>query len=591
MRFLRTVLATLVGLVLFFGILTLVFIGLASSAASEEAIEIEENSVLKIELNLPIVERDMEDPFSSFLFPGTNTGAIGLLSLKEAIKKAKNDANIRGIYLDAGFALAGFATLEEIRNELIDFKESGKFIVAYSEFMTEKGYYLASLADYIYLHPQGNLEFNGLAAEVTFIKNTLEKLGVEPQVFRVGDFKSAVEPLTRTSMSDSSRLQTQQYLENLYNVYLEGIEASRDIPVSDLRAIADSMKATVPLEAKNAGLITDTAYYDMVLQKIGEELDMDTNEDGLVDTDEIEFVSLKDYEKSLEQQPDDYSRNRIAVIVATGNIVNGEGEGTVIGGETFAREIRKARLDDKIKAIVLRINSGGGSALASDVMWREVQLAKKVKPVIASMSDVAASGGYYMAMACDTIVAHPNTITGSIGIFSVIPNAQELLNKIGVTTDVVKTGEYANIFSLARPLSEGEAMIIQNIIESGYEDFTSKAAQGRNMSIENMLAVASGRVWTGVEAKDRNLIDVFGGLDEAVAIAREKAGLDEDYQLRYYPRKKTFLEQLMSELDGQISTYLMQRELGIAYPYVKTLKELEQLQGVQARMPFEISVK
>jgi protease-4 len=591
MRFLRTVLATLVGLVLFFGILTLMFIGLASSAASEEAIEIEENSVLKIELNLPIVERDMEDPFSTFLFPGTNTGAIGLLSLKEALKKAKNDANIRGIYLDAGFALAGFATLEEIRNELIDFKESGKFIVAYSEFMTEKGYYLASLADYIYLHPQGNLEFNGLAAEVTFIKNTLEKLGVEPQVFRVGDFKSAVEPLTRTSMSDSSRLQTQQYLENLYNVYLEGIEASRDIPVSELRAIANSMKATVPLEAKNAGLITDTAYYDMVLQKIGEELGMETDEDGLVDTDEIDFVSLKDYEKSLEQQPDDYSRNRIAVIVATGNIVNGEGEGTVIGGETFAREIRKARLDDKIKAIVLRINSGGGSALASDVMWREVQLAKKVKPVIASMSDVAASGGYYMAMACDTIVAHPNTITGSIGIFSVIPNAQELLNKIGVTTDVVKTGEYANIFSLARPLSEGEAMIIQNIIESGYEDFTRKAAEGRNMSIENMLAVASGRVWTGVEAKDRNLIDVFGGLDEAVAIAREKAGLDEDYQLRYYPRKKTFLEQLMAELDGQISTYLMQRELGIAYPYVKTLKELEQLQGVQARMPFEIVIK
>ncbi len=591
MRFLRTVLATLVGLVLFFGILTLMFIGLASSAASEEAIEIEENSVLKIELNLPIVERDMEDPFSTFLFPGTNTGAIGLLSLKEALKKAKNDANIRGIYLDAGFALAGFATLEEIRNELIDFKESGKFIVAYSEFMTEKGYYLASLADYIYLHPQGNLEFNGLAAEVTFIKNTLEKLGVEPQVFRVGDFKSAVEPLTRTSMSDSSRLQTQQYLENLYNVYLEGIEASRDIPVSELRAIANSMKATVPLEAKNAGLITDTAYYDMVLQKIGEELGMETDEDGLVDIDEIDFVSLKDYEKSLEQQPDDYSRNRIAVIVATGNIVNGEGEGTVIGGETFAREIRKARLDDKIKAIVLRINSGGGSALASDVMWREVQLAKKVKPVIASMSDVAASGGYYMAMACDTIVAHPNTITGSIGIFSVIPNAQELLNKIGVTTDVVKTGEYANIFSLARPLSEGEAMIIQNIIESGYEDFTRKAAEGRNMSIENMLAVASGRVWTGVEAKDRNLIDVFGGLDEAVAIAREKAGLDEDYQLRYYPRKKTFLEQLMAELDGQISTYLMQRELGIAYPYVKTLKELEQLQGVQARMPFEIVIK
>lgn len=590
MKFLRNVLATLLGLIIFFGLVILIFVGIASTAASEQEIEIAENSVLKIELNQPIVERDMEDPFSTFLFPGTNSGAIGLISFKEAIRKAKTNDNIKGIYLDAGLTLAGFGTLEEIRNELLDFKESGKFIVSYSEIMTEQAYYLASVADHIYIHPQGDMEFNGFAVSTTFVKETLEKIGLEPQVFKVGDFKSAVEPFTRTSMSDSSRMQTRQYLENIYSVYLEGISASRDMPASELRAIADSMKVRTPLMAREYGLITDTAYYDMVVQKIGEELELEADEEGMINPEDVKFVSLRKYEKSLENEADDYSRNRIAVIVATGTIVNGEGEGTVIGGETFAREIRKARLDDNVKAIVLRINSGGGSALASDVMWREVQLAKKVKPVIASLSDVAASGGYYMAMGCDTIVAHPNSITGSIGVFIIFPNVGPLLDKIGIQTDVVETGEFSNFPSLSEPLNESEARIIQNIADRTYEDFTLKAARGRNMSHEALKEVASGRVWSGVEAKDRNLIDVFGGLDEAIAIARESAGLDDDYQVRYYPRKKTFLEEVMREFDQQVSSYVMERELGIAYPYIKKLKVVEQLQGVQARLPFEIEI-
>jgi len=591
MRFLRTVLATLVGLILFFGIAILILVGIASSASTQQEVDIEDNSVLKIELNQPIVERDTEDPFSTFLFPGTNQGAIGLLSLKEAIKSAKDDGRIRGIYLDAGLNTAGYATLEEIRNALIDFKASGKFIIAYSEIMTEKGYYLASVADSLFLTPQGIMEFNGFAAEVTFIKNTLDKVGVEPQVFRVGDFKSAVEPLTRTSLSDSARLQTQEYLNNLYQVYLNGIAESRGIPVAELEEIADSMRIRTPSDAKALGLITDTAYYDMVLEYIGEALGMEAEEEGEIDTDEIEFVSLKNYERAITQEPDDYSRNRIAVIVATGTIINGEGEGTVIGGETFAREIRKARQDDNVKAIVLRINSGGGSALASDIMWREIRLAKQVKPVIASMSDVAASGGYYMAMACDTIVAHPNTITGSIGVFSILPDASELLEKIGITTDVVKTGKYSNLLTVTRSLTEEEQQILQNSAERTYEDFTQKAAQGRDMPLEALKRAASGRVWSGVEAMDRNLIDVFGGLDDAIEIARQEADLEEDYQVRYYPRKKTFLEQIMEGFDDQLSTYLLRQELGIAYPYAQTLRELEHLQGVQARMPFEISIK
>ncbi|MEK6480676.1 signal peptide peptidase SppA [Catalinimonas sp. 4WD22] len=592
MKFLRIVFGTVVGLLLFFGIVTLVIIGIASSATSEQEIEIEENSVLKIELNQPIVERETEDPFNALFFPGNNNGNIGLIELNEALKKAKEDDRIKGIYLDAGLTLAGFASLREIRNSLLDFKESGKFIIAYSEILSEKAYYLTSVADYIYLHPQGNIEFNGFVVEVTFIKNTLDKLGVEPQVFRVGDFKSAVEPLLRTSMSDSSRLQSQAYLNNLYHVFLEEIASARNISIPELRQIADSMKVSSPIEAKEYELITDTAYYDMVIQKIGEKLGIEPEEeDEDFDINDINFISLKSYEKSIAQQPDDYSRNRIAVIVATGTIVNGEGENNVIGGETFAKEIRQARLDDNIKAIILRINSGGGSALASDVMWREIQLAKQVKPVIASMSDVAASGGYYMAMGCDTIVAQPNTITGSIGIFGVIPNAKELLNKIGVTTDYVQTSEFANIFSLTHPLSAAEKQIIQNQVENGYEDFTKKAAMGRDMSLSQLKSVASGRVWSGVEAMEKDLIDVFGGLDEAIMIAKNKANLDQDYQVKYYPKKRTFLELLMSEFDQEISTYKLKRELGITYPIIQQLKEIQNLQGTQARLPFEIEIK
>jgi len=590
MKFLQTILATFIGLLLFFGIIVLIFAGIFSSAAAEEEINIEEKSVLKIELNLPIVERDQEDPFSTILFPGTNTGSIGLLSLKEAIKAAKANDNIEGIYLDAGLTLAGFATLEEIRNALLDFKESGKFIVAYSEILTEKGYYLASVADYIYVHPLGQLEFNGFSVEVTFFKETLEKLGVEAQVFKVGDFKSAVEPFTRTSMSDSSRLQTQEYLENLYSVYLEGVAKSRDMSPQALRNLADSMKVQTPLQAKEYGLITDTSYYDYAIQQVGRELGLEVDEDGNINVDEVNFISLRKYEKSLAQQPNDYSRNRIAVIVATGTIMSGEGEGTVIGSETFAKEIRQARMDDNVKAIVLRINSGGGSSIASDAIWREVYLAQQVKPVIASMSDVAASGGYAIAMACDTIVAHPNTITGSIGVFAVLPNAQELLNKLGITTDVVETGAFSNIYSLTKPLSEAEYRILQQSAEQVYEDFTRKAAQGRNMPLDELKSVASGRVWTGIQAKEKKLIDVFGGLDKAIEIAVEKADIADDYQVRYYPRKKTFIEQLMTQFDRQVNTYILKKEFGFAYPYLQQLKYLEGAEGVQARMPYEIHI-
>lgn len=583
MRFLLNVLATVIGLFLFFGILFLIMTGIIASIGSQQEVDIDNNSVLRIELNKPIVERETEDPFNNIPLPGADGGVIGLINIREAITAAKDDDRIKGIYLDAGIASGGFASLKEIRDQLIDFKESGKFIVGYSEMMSERAYYVASAAEELYLNPEGIMEFNGFFVETAFFKGTLDKIGIEPQIFRVGDFKSAVEPFLREDMSEESREQTEAYLNSLYTTYLDDIAKATGQSAAQLKSIADSVKVNTAKDAAQFKLVNATAYYDEVLENIRQKLEVD-------EVDDIEFVSLGKYQKALQNEGE-YSRNRIAVIVANGQILPGKGEGNTIGGETFAKEIRQARLDDNVKAVVLRINSPGGSALASDVIWREVVLTKQVKPVIASMSDVAASGGYYIAMGCDTIVAQPNTITGSIGIFAMAFNATELVNKLGITTDIVSTSPFADILNPTSELSEYEQMVIQKYVNDGYETFVSKAAEGRNMSPEAIKAVASGRVWSGVQAKERNLVDVLGGLDDAVRIAVEKAGLEDDYRVKYYPEPKTLIEQLMKEFGQEVSAYRLKHELGLAYPLIKQLKELENMKGVQARMPFDIEIK
>ncbi len=584
MRFLLNVLATILGLFLFFGLLVLILSGIASSAASQQEVHIEDNSVLKITLDKPIVERAADSPLKYLPFPGGDDGVIGLINLKQAITHAKEDDRIKGIYLDAGMATGGMASLKEIHDALVDFKTSGKFVVGYSEIMTERAYYVASAADELYLNPQGIMEFNGFFVETTFFKGTLEKIGVQPEIFRVGDFKSAVEPFIRTDMSKESREQTSSYLNSTYDTYLDDLSKTINQPVATLRQMADSMKVNTASEAAKYKLVKATAYYDEILKNIGEKIGEDNIED-------INFIALNKYVDAVSNDQD-YATNRIAVIVANGEIIPGEAEGTQIGGETFAKEIRKARLDDNVKAIVLRINSPGGSALASDVIWREVVLTKKVKPIIASMSDVAASGGYYMAMGCDTIVAQPNTITGSIGIFALAFNATELVNKLGLTTDIVSTSPFADILNPTSELSDYERMVMQHYVEEGYESFVGKAAEGRNMSVEAVKKVASGRVWTGAQAKERNLVDVLGGLDDALQIAVDQSGLkDEEYRVKYYPETKTVFEQIMKELGQEVSTYKLQKELGLAYPLIQQLKTLENMQGVQARMPYEMMVK
>ena len=598
MRFLRNVLATLVGLFVFFGLITLIFAGIIAAASSEEEVEVEANSVLKLELNRPIVERENDDPFSDLSLPGNdNAGVIGLIELRRAIQAAKDDDNIKGIYLVTGVAPAGWAAYEEIRKELIDFKASGKFIVAYSDFLTEPGYYLGAVADELHLFPEGLVEFNGFYQGVTFVKEGLEKLGVEPRIFRVGQFKGFVEPFIRDDLSEENRMQIESYLGSIYDTYLQGLAQTTDLSEAKLRSLADSMQVFLPQQAVDQGMVTQLSYDDQVKESIRRKLGIEEeeteqeDEGGDEEDDDINFISLDKYRRSLDKD-DDYSRNRVAVIVAEGTIVNGNGDNASIGGEKFAKEIRKAREDDNVKAVVLRINSGGGSASASDQMWREVQLTKEVKPVIASMSTYAASGGYYMAMGCDTIVAQPTTITGSIGIFGLFFGAQELLDKIGVSVDVVKTGPLADILDPSQPLSPAEERIIQSFVNKGYETFVSKVAQGRGMTVEQVKELAGGRVYTGKEALELDLVDILGGLDTAVAIAVRRANLEEgDYRVRYYPEVKPLFEQILEGFGQSASTYFLKRELGPLYPHVKQLRELEHMQGLQMRLPFMTDIR
>lgn len=556
----------------------LLFTVVVSVATSKEEVQVKENSVLHIKLNKPIGERGLKDPFSEVFMEGSSN--IGLIELLASIKHAKEDDKIKGIYLESGIPIGGFASIEAIRNELEDFKASGKFITAYSEIYTEGGYYLASAAEDVFINPRGYYEFNGIGANVTFLKGMFDKLEIQPEIFRVGDFKSAVEPFIRKDMSEENREQMESILTSVYDHMLEKIAASRSIDLEELTTISDQMLAKSPKEALDNKLVTGLKYFDEVLDDLKSKL-------SLEEDDKVNFIGFEKYHTTIPKKTG--TKNKIAVIVGAGEITGGNGDNNTIGSTAFAKEIRKARKDEKVKAIVIRINSPGGSALASDVIWREIMLAKEAKPVIASMSDYAASGGYYMAMACDTILAEPNTITGSIGIFMTMFNMENFLeNKLGITHDVVNTGEYSDIYTFTRTLTEGERIILQQGVNEGYEDFTSKAASNRNMSIEELLKVASGRVWSGKQALDNGLVDKIGGLTDAINIAANAAGLDDDYKVRYYPAQKSLLEQIKSEFSSDLESRILKSKTGELYPLMKQLKSLEKFKGPQARMLYDI---
>jgi protease-4 len=588
MKFLGNVLAVIVGLFVFSIVAMLIFFGIIGlvASSSEKEVTLEKNSILHLDLNgRTLVERTSDEDlvFGSFLDPFGGENTAGLVNLKKAIGEAKTNDNIKGIYLNAGLFGAGQAGLLELREALIDFKTSGKFIVAYDEAYSEGGYFLASAADEIYLNPLGGIDFNGFSSEGIFLKGFFEKVGIKPEVFRVGEFKSAVEPFILDKMSPENRLQTQYFLDDINNHALELIAKSRGIAQDSLIRINQQMLVRKPKDVVTYKLATALKYEDEVHSILKEKL-------GLKEDDQISTINATDL-GGMAKSKNITSANRIAVILAEGDIVDGNAEGA-ISSEKFAKEIRKARKDENIKAIVLRVNSPGGSILASEVIWREMSEAKKVKPVIVSMGEVAASGGYYIAAPADTIVAQPNTITGSIGIFGILFNVQELVNdKLGVTTDVVSTGELSDFGNMARPLTEVERTIIQSSVEDGYETFISRVAEGRGMHPDSVRKVASGRVWTGTQAKARGLVDVLGGLDTAIGIAAAKIKAGEDYRVVYYPEKKPWFEELMLNFSDQVQVRILQTQLGDQYPLYQKIQKLKNYQGVQVRMPQEIVIK
>jgi len=588
MKFLGNVLAVIVGLFAFTILSLLLLFGIAAmlGSSSETEVTLEENSLLHLNLNgRTLVERTTEDDLElgAFSDPFGSESNAGLMNLKKAIAEAKTNEKIKGIYLNTGLINAGQAGLLELREALLDFKTSGKFIVAYDEAFSEGGYFLASVADEIYLNPLGGIDFNGFSSETIFLKGFFDKAGIKPEVFRVGEFKSAVEPFILDKMSPENRLQTQYFLDDINAHAVQLIATSRGLSKDSVMQINSKMLVRKPQDAVTYKLATALKYEDEVHALLKKKL-------GLTEEDELPTINATDL-GSLAKSKNITSDNRIAVILAEGEIVDGNADGA-ISSEKFAEEIRKARKDDNIKAIVLRVNSPGGSILASDVIWREMAEAKKAKPVMVSMGEVAASGGYYISAPADTIVAQPNTITGSIGIFGIFFNVQELVNdKLGVTSDVVSTGELSDFMNMGRPLTEVERTIIQSSVEDGYETFISRVAEGRGMHPDSVRKIASGRVWTGAQAKERGLVDVLGGLDTAIKIAEEKIKAGDDYRVVYYPEKKPWFEELMLTFTDEVQLRILQRQLGQHYPLYKKLEGIQRYHGVQVRMPQDITIK
>jgi len=586
-QFFKFTFASMLGFLLAGFLLILITIGIivsAVSAGKNETVIVPEKTILMLTLDQPVSDRSSDNPFANMNFsrPDVST-QLGLNDILSSLKKAKSDSKVKGIYLELGDVPSGQATIEEIRNALVDFKKSGKFIVSYAEVFTQKSYYLASISDKIYLNPAGDMEFKGMVGQVMFFKGLLDKIDVEAQVIRHGKFKSAIEPFTLDKMSEPNKVQTLTFISGMWNHLLDGISASRKISVDDLTAIANEYKIQSPQDAVSLKMVDKLLYKDEVLDELKNRVDAKKIKD-------LKFMKIGKYAKAAEADKKS-SEDKIAVIYATGDIIIGDGDDQTMGSERISKAIRKARLDDNVKAIVLRVNSPGGSALASDIIWREMVLAQKAKPTVVSMGNVAASGGYYIACAADKIYAYPNTITGSIGVFGIIPNMKEMFNKnLGITFDQVKTNPYADYIPFTRPLSDGEKKIITHNIENIYSTFTQHVSEGRKMTVAQIDSIGQGRVWSGVDAKRIGLVDDFGGLTDAINEAAKLAKL-KDYSTMELPEQKDTFEQLMEAFSGDKSSVFLKNELGAAYPYFSYLSRMSRMQGIQALMPYDFIIK
>ncbi|MCD6068244.1 MAG: signal peptide peptidase SppA, type [Bacteroidetes bacterium] len=585
-NFFTSFFGAIVGVIIALVLCTLIFVASIVNGVKEvfkndskAETKLKPKSVLYMDFKAPIADRTSDNPFANFNFSSLGEEALGLDKIVERINLAKEDTAIKGIYMNLTELNAGVATVEEIRNTLLDFKGSKKFIYAYSEMYSQKSYYLASVADKLYMNPQGMMEFKGLSAQIMFYKKALENLNVDVQIFRHGKFKSAIEPFMLDKMSEANRLQTEVFMGSIWNSMLDGVSKQRGISKDELNSIADELKLKTQQDAVTLKLVDALLYRDEVMTEIRKKI-------GIEESKTINFVKLVDY-KDKDDKEDTKAKNKIAVIYAVGSIESGEGDDNTIGSDRIAKAIRQAREDSTVKAIVLRVNSPGGSALASDVMWREVTLAKKAKPFIVSMGDVAASGGYYISCAADKIYAQPNTITGSIGVFGMMPNAQKLLSqKLGINVDTVNTNKHSDIGTIYRPVTETERVYIQKGVEDVYDVFTKRVAEGRKMTQAEVDSIGQGRVWAGSDALKIKLVDELGGLDQAIAYAVKVAKLDK-YSKVTYPKRKNALDEILGKAEDKAEEKIMTKNLGETYKYLKYLQNLLRMKGVQARLPFE----
>lgn len=616
MNFGKTVFATLIGSVLaFFAVGVIFFLIIAAMIGAavngvmngdgQGVANVKDNSVLHLKLDAPILERGNENDFDIDWNTLQPSNKIGLNHLLEDLEDAATDDRIKGVFLDMSTIMASPATVKVIHDALIEFKESGKWIVAYGESYSMSAYYLASTANEVYLYPEGQTEMHGLMSELMFFKGMLDKIGVEVQVIRGPNnkFKSAVEPFMLEHISESNRLQLTELLGGIWNTYKSDMAASRGISVADIDAMADSLSIRLSEDALAAKLVDGLLYRDQVMdilrEKVGapEETQADESEDGEDHTnDDINFVEQSTYHKASKTDAESsFGKDRVAVVYAVGAIESGQGDDQTIGSERLAEALADARKDDKVKAIVLRVNSPGGSALASDVIWRETQLIKQAgKPLVVSMGDLAASGGYYISCGADKIYANATTITGSIGVFGIIPNMQSLFeDKMGITFDRVQTNAEGGIITGTHPLTAVEREMLEETVTEIYDDFTNLVAEGRGMTQAEVDSIGQGRVWTGLQAKENGLVDEIGDLDDAIAEAARLANL-EDYRTKDFPKLIDPMEELMKGLSGGAEATIMARELGVDIRYIDEIRKVQALlkgDRMQMRMPFFMHIQ
>jgi protease-4 len=583
LKFLKNIFSTVIGILLSFFVIIIIFIGVLSVSSEYQKKEkkIDKNTILKIDLSTPVVERVSTNPLADLdLFNPEPKKQLELKAILDNIEKAKFDDNIIAIYINSPVVNAGLSQTEEIRNKLLEFKKTGKPIIAYSEVYSIKNYFLSSVADKIYMNPVGGIDHKGLSATVMFFKGLLEKLNIDLQIFRLGKFKSAIEPFTLDKMSNENREQLKIMLNSVNNNIMDSISSQRQIPFEMVKKHANQLTLNSAEICHEKGYIDHLIYEDQVVDSL---LSIGTNE-------KLKTISLKGY-SLVKSNEKDISRNKIAIIYATGEINSGKGDVASIGSKTTSAAIKKARKDKKVKAIILRVNSPGGSALASDVIWRETKLAQKEKPLVVSMGDYAASGGYYIACAADKIIANPTTVTGSIGVFGMIPNMQNFYkSNFGITVDTVKTNTYADM-GTSRKLSTYEKNKVQESVKNIYSTFISRVSDGRDMTTEDVDAIGQGRVWSGYDAKDIGLVDLNGGLETAIMIAAELAEVD-DYRVISLPKIEDPFTKIMNDLtESRLITFFEKEFDLIDTKKIKKVKDLITSDKIQTRIPYLIELE